>query len=82
MLNLNNIKHFCLHVSAWNDGIIRAFAPHNGEFYFSINNAHTKAVSTIAVTSDSTTLISGGCDGQVIYFYIMPFNADYTIESN
>ncbi|XP_011641119.1 cilia- and flagella-associated protein 52 [Pogonomyrmex barbatus] len=51
--------------SAWNDGIIRAFRPHNGEFYFSIHNAHTKAVSTIAVTSDDTKLISGGCDGQV-----------------
>ncbi|XP_028046333.1 cilia- and flagella-associated protein 52 isoform X2 [Monomorium pharaonis] len=52
-------------LSAWNDGIIRAFSPYNGEFYFSIHNAHTKAVSTIAVTSDSTTLVSGGCDGQV-----------------
>ncbi|KAL0107174.1 hypothetical protein PUN28_015593 [Cardiocondyla obscurior] len=52
-------------LSAWNDGVIRAFAPHNGEFYFSIYNAHTKAVSTIATTSDSSTLISGGCDGQV-----------------
>lgn len=52
-------------LSAWNDGIIRAFSSHNGEFYFSIHNAHTKAVSTIAVTSDDTTLISGGCDGQV-----------------
>ncbi|XP_011860734.1 PREDICTED: cilia- and flagella-associated protein 52 [Vollenhovia emeryi] len=52
-------------LSAWNDGIIRAFSPHNGDFYFSIHNAHTKAVSTIAVTSDSNTLISGGCDGQV-----------------
>lgn len=45
--------------------MIRAFSPYDGEFYFSIYNAHTKAVSTIAVTSDSTTLISGGCDGQV-----------------
>ncbi|XP_039306086.1 cilia- and flagella-associated protein 52 [Solenopsis invicta] len=52
-------------LSAWNDGIIRAFSPHNGEFYFSIYNAHTKAVSTITVTSDDSTMISGGCDGQV-----------------
>ncbi|XP_071650715.1 cilia- and flagella-associated protein 52 [Temnothorax longispinosus] len=52
-------------LSAWNDGIIRVFSPHNGDFYFSIHNAHTKAVSTIAVTTDSNTLISGGCDGQV-----------------
>ncbi|KYN02582.1 PREDICTED: cilia- and flagella-associated protein 52 [Cyphomyrmex costatus] len=52
-------------LSAWNDGIIRAFATHNGNLFFSIHNAHTKAVSTIAITSDDTTLISGGCDGQV-----------------
>ncbi|XP_018350730.1 PREDICTED: cilia- and flagella-associated protein 52 isoform X2 [Trachymyrmex septentrionalis] len=52
-------------LSAWNDGIIRAFSSHNGDLFFSIHNAHTKAVSTIAITSDDTTLISGGCDGQV-----------------
>ncbi|XP_018044232.1 PREDICTED: cilia- and flagella-associated protein 52 [Atta colombica] len=52
-------------LSAWNDGIIRAFSSHNGDLFFSINNAHTKAVTTIAITSDDTTLISGGCDGQV-----------------
>ncbi|XP_029176006.1 cilia- and flagella-associated protein 52 [Nylanderia fulva] len=51
--------------SAWNDGTIRAFASHNGQLYFAIHNAHTKAVSTVAVTSDGVTLISGGCDGQV-----------------
>ncbi|XP_012220706.1 cilia- and flagella-associated protein 52 [Linepithema humile] len=51
--------------SAWNDGTIRAFAPHNGQLYFAIHNAHTKAVSTVAVASDAATLISGGCDGQV-----------------
>jgi hypothetical protein len=35
-------------------------------------------VSTVAVTNDGATLISGGCDGQVIYhaFYRKPFNAD------
>ncbi|EFN62882.1 WD repeat-containing protein 16 [Camponotus floridanus] len=51
--------------SAWNDGTIRAFASHNGQLHFAIHNAHTKAVSTVAVTSDGVTLISGGCDGQV-----------------
>ncbi|KAG5310590.1 CFA52 protein, partial [Acromyrmex insinuator] len=52
-------------LSAWNDGIIRAFSSHNGDLFFSIHNAHTKAISTIAITNDDTTLISGGCDGQV-----------------
>ncbi|XP_070166598.1 cilia- and flagella-associated protein 52 isoform X2 [Polyergus mexicanus] len=51
--------------SAWNDGTIRAFASHNGQLHFAIHNAHTKAVSTVAVTNDGATLISGGCDGQV-----------------
>ncbi|KAL6443642.1 hypothetical protein ACFW04_001630 [Cataglyphis niger] len=51
--------------SAWNDGTIRAFASQNGQLHFAIHNAHTKAVSTVAVTSDGVTLISGGCDGQV-----------------
>lgn len=55
--------------SAWNDGTIRAFASHNGQLHFAIHNAHTKAVSTVAVTNDGVTLISGGCDGQVIYYY-------------
>ncbi|KMQ94070.1 wd repeat-containing protein 16 [Lasius niger] len=50
---------------AWNDGTIRAFASHNGQLHFAIHNAHTKAVSTVAVTNDGVTLISGGCDGQV-----------------
>lgn len=40
--------------------------PHNGELYFAIHNAHTKAVSTVVVTTDGIKLISGGCDGQVI----------------
>ncbi|EZA49276.1 WD repeat-containing protein [Ooceraea biroi] len=52
-------------LSAWNDGTIKAFAVCDGQLYFAIHNAHTKAVSTVAVTSDGATLISGGCDGQV-----------------
>lgn len=59
--------YFIFFIAAWNDGTIRAFAPRNGQLYFAIHNAHTKAVSTIAVTSDGVTLVSGGCDGQVIY---------------
>lgn len=69
-------------VSAWNDGIIRAFAPHTGNLHFSIFNAHTKAVSTIAATSDGTTLISGGCDGQVIYFTSYKTSFNNTIVSD
>lgn len=46
--------------------MIRVFAPHNGQLHFIIHNAHTKAISTIAVMNNGGKLISGGCDGQVI----------------
>ncbi|CAD6241390.1 GSCOCG00002716001-RA-CDS [Cotesia congregata] len=52
-------------LSAWNDGIIRAFKPQTGNLYFAIENAHIKAVSAIGITRDGKTLITGGCDGQV-----------------
>jgi len=53
---------------AWNDGTIKAYMICDGQLYFVIHNAHTKAVSAVAVTSDGATVISGGCDGQVIYY--------------
>ncbi|CAB0032984.1 unnamed protein product [Trichogramma brassicae] len=34
-------------ISAWNDGIIRAFTPQSGRLIFAILNAHFKAVSAI-----------------------------------
>ncbi|XP_034936102.1 cilia- and flagella-associated protein 52 [Chelonus insularis] len=52
-------------ISAWNDGIIRAFKPQSGILYFVIENAHIKAVSAIGLTKNGKTLVSGGCDGQV-----------------
>ncbi|XP_001607842.2 cilia- and flagella-associated protein 52 [Nasonia vitripennis] len=52
-------------VSAWNDGIIRAFTPQTGRLIFAILHAHVKAVSAITLTKDGKRIISGGCDGQV-----------------
>ncbi|KOC68786.1 WD repeat-containing protein 16 [Habropoda laboriosa] len=52
-------------ISAWNDGAIRGFALNGGKLLFEINRAHTKSVSTIAITNDDRKLVSGGCDGQV-----------------
>ncbi|KAK0095663.1 hypothetical protein PV326_007707 [Microctonus aethiopoides] len=52
-------------LSAWNDGVIRAFKPLSGKLIFAIDNAHLKAVSAIKITKNGKTLISGGCDGQV-----------------
>ncbi|XP_043280984.1 cilia- and flagella-associated protein 52 [Venturia canescens] len=59
-------------ISAWNDGIVRAFKPTNGQLIFAINNAHIKAVSAICVTRDGTRLVTGGCDGQVRIWSLFP----------
>lgn len=50
---------------AWNDGIIRVFAPESGRLMISINNAHRMGVTAIAGTRDSKRMVSGGGDGQV-----------------
>ncbi|XP_014217506.1 cilia- and flagella-associated protein 52-like [Copidosoma floridanum] len=59
-------------VSAWNDGIIRAFTPQTGRLIFAILNAHLKAVSAITLTKDGKKIVSGGCDGQVRMWEIHP----------
>ncbi|XP_023314400.1 cilia- and flagella-associated protein 52-like [Trichogramma pretiosum] len=59
-------------ISAWNDGIIRAFTPQSGRLIFAILNAHFKAVSAITLSRDNKRIISGGCDGQVRIWEILP----------
>ncbi|KAL6756928.1 WD40-repeat-containing domain protein [Haematococcus lacustris] len=52
-------------VSGWSDGKIRGFAPQSGKLLYTINDAHQKAVTAIACTSDSNKIISGGEEGMV-----------------
>ncbi|KAF7402973.1 hypothetical protein HZH66_005240 [Vespula vulgaris] len=59
-------------ISAWNDGIVRAFTPQKGKLIFTIHNAHIKAASAVVITADGKRLISGGCDGQVRIWDIKP----------
>ncbi|XP_011496716.1 PREDICTED: cilia- and flagella-associated protein 52 [Ceratosolen solmsi marchali] len=59
-------------VSAWNDGIIRAFTPQTGRLIFAIINAHVKAVSAVTLTNDGRKIISGGCDGQIRVWELEP----------
>ncbi|XP_015113522.1 cilia- and flagella-associated protein 52 [Diachasma alloeum] len=58
-------------MSAWNDGIVRAFRPQSGKLFFAIENAHVKAVSALCLTKDGKTLVTGGCDGQVRFWRIL-----------
>lgn len=52
-------------VTGWSDGKIRAFGPQTAKVLYTINDAHHKAVTAIAVTSDSSRIISGGDEGYV-----------------
>mmetsp|Transcript_4864 Transcript_4864/g.10439 ORF Transcript_4864/g.10439 Transcript_4864/m.10439 type:complete len:634 (-) Transcript_4864:766-2667(-) len=52
-------------ISGWSDGKIRAFGPQSGKLLYTINDAHSKAVTAIASTSDSSKVISGGEEGMV-----------------
>lgn len=50
---------------AWNDGKIRGFTPETGQLKMTVENAHRIGVTAIAVTKDSSRIISGGGEGQV-----------------
>lgn len=52
-------------VSGWSDGKIRAFGPQSGKLLYTINDAHHKAVTAIAATTDSGRIVSGGQEGMV-----------------
>lgn len=60
-------------LTAWNDGIIRAFTPLTGRLIFAIMNAHNKGASALAITHHGKILVSGGCEGQVRLWNITPY---------
>nr|XP_029732385.1 cilia- and flagella-associated protein 52-like [Aedes albopictus] len=60
-------------ISAWNDGVIRAFTPLSGKLIYAIPNAHNKGCSSVAVTSNGKILVSGGIEGQVRVWKIEPY---------
>lgn len=55
-------------ISGWSDGKIRAFGPQSGKLLFTIHDAHHKAVTALAATSDSRRIISGGEEGGWVVF--------------
>ncbi|XP_030842134.1 cilia- and flagella-associated protein 52 [Strongylocentrotus purpuratus] len=59
-------------VSAWNDNKIRSFLPQSGKLLYEIADAHNKAVTALAVTSNNKRIISGGGEGQVRVWDIFP----------
>lgn len=60
-------------ISAWNDGVIRAFTPLSGKLIYAIPNAHNKGCSSVAVTSNGKIVVSGGIEGQVRVWKIDPY---------
>lgn len=72
-INVPNLEAHCVAfstdgksiISGWSDGKIRAFGPQSGKLLYTINEAHQKAVTAIACTSDSSRIISGGEEGLV-----------------
>lgn len=59
-------------VSAWNDGVIRAFTPLTGRLMWAIPNAHNKGCTALAISNYDNLLVSGGCEGQIRIWKIEP----------
>lgn len=59
-------------ISAWNDGVIRAFTPLSGRLMYAIMNAHNKGASALGTTHHGRMLVTGGCEGQVRLWEICP----------
>ncbi|XP_076027281.1 cilia- and flagella-associated protein 52-like [Genypterus blacodes] len=59
-------------ISGWNDGKIRIFGPESGRLMHIINNAHRQGVSAIAGTRDCRRIISGGEEGEVRVWELLP----------
>lgn len=72
-ISVPNVEALCLFipqdgksiVSGWSDGKVRAFTPQTGKLLWVINDAHTKAVTALTMSSDGTRLVTGGADGQL-----------------
>lgn len=58
--------------SGWDDGRIRAFYPETGREMFTINDAHHRGVTAVAVTNDCRRIISGGGEGMIRVWQINP----------
>ena len=67
-------------ISGWSDGKIRAFGPQSGKLIYTINDAHQKAVTALACSSDSGKLVSGGAEGLVRVWRIG--KASQTLEAS
>ncbi|CAJ1065978.1 cilia- and flagella-associated protein 52 [Xyrichtys novacula] len=59
-------------ISAWNDGKIRVFAPQSGRLMIIIHDAHRMGVTAIAGTRDCKRIVSGGGEGQVRVWELLP----------
>lgn len=59
-------------ISGWNDGNIRAHTPETGKLLFIIHNSHGSAITAIAATYDCNFVISGGEEGEVRVWKIIP----------
>lgn len=59
-------------VSGWDDGKIRAFYPESGKLLYVIHDAHQEGVTALDMTQDSQFILSGGTDGQVRYWRLLP----------
>ena len=44
---------------------MRAFGPQSGKLLYTINDAHHKAVTALAVTPDTGRILSGGEEGEL-----------------
>lgn len=53
-------------IIGWNDSCIRAFYPETGRLMYTVNDAHKKGVTALAIlTTNCSRIISGGGEGQV-----------------
>ncbi|KAM4594295.1 cilia- and flagella-associated protein 52 [Fundulus diaphanus] len=59
-------------ISAWNDDKIRVFGPESGRLMLTIDNAHRMGVTAIAGTRDCKRIVSGGGEGQVRVWELLP----------
>ncbi|KAJ3614522.1 hypothetical protein NHX12_018094 [Muraenolepis orangiensis] len=68
-------------LSAWNDGKIRVFSPESGRILQVIDNAHNMGVTAIAGTHDCKKILSGGGEGQVRVWVLLPGHGHRLLES-
>lgn len=72
-IQVPNLQCLCVTVSprgdsiltGWDDGKVRAFGPESGKLQWVIPDAHSEAVTALAVTNSGRALVTGGRDGRV-----------------